>query len=757
MMRQHALVRLAAARPRSPRAATTTTPPAATRPTATDRADGRPSRRRSPPASRSPRTAARPTRTPARSPTSPGFDFAATASIVDVVVAEQRGYFDELCLDVELTAELLDRQLPARRRRRGPVRLRRLVQRGRRLRHGQRRRPRRRRRRGPHGDRRPDPQAGRRPTTLEDLAGTTIGVKGKIPPSVAAMLAGAGLVEGERLRDGAARRLRPDRPLSHLDGIVGFPGYKSNEPGQLERAGIDVRPVRPDRVRRPRVVRRALHDPAVRSTSTRRRRRTSCGRRCAGLADAIADPAAATQTAIDLVEANGNPSFLSLEGESFRWADRRRAARRPRRPTATGIGVPDVDAAAGRGRRLRRGRPVRRRPPPTLADVRRRRPRSPRSTTTTPRSSGPADSLLTLLAPARRDTASGERSDAPGDRRCEWRHGPSVVIMPRRDRAPPRRLGRADRPRRRLRHVRDRGPRHPDAGLRRGAADDARRSGSWRRCTATRPTSSTRTSATPTPRSTPRSRALAHHLRDVHGVGSGDRVALAMRNYPEWVVGYWAIASLGAAVVGMNAWWTTPEMEYGLADSRPKVLIADDERLERVLPVLDGLRADGAAARHRRALRPRAARRRRPLGRRGPTPATPRPSCPTPTSTPTTTPRSSTRRARPASRRAPSSPTAARCTTSCTWCSGRWPRRRPRPRRSPPATSPAPTPAPAPARAARVHGPDAAVPRHGLQLPAAPGDAHRRQDRAHVQVGPRPGARADRARAASPTSPACRR
>lgn len=87
-------------------------------------------------------------------------------------------------------------------------------------------------------------------------------------------------------------------------------------------------------------------------------------------------------------------------------------------------------------------------------------------------------------------------------------------------------------------------------------------------------------------------RALAHHLRDAHGVGSGDRVALAMRNYPEWVVGYWAIVSLGAAVVGMNAWWTSPEMAYGLADSRPKVLIADDERLERVLPVLDELRAE---------------------------------------------------------------------------------------------------------------------------------------------------------------------
>ena len=51
--------------------------------------------------------------------------------------------------------------------------------------------------------------------------------------------------------------------------------------------------------------------------------------------------------------------------------------------------------------------------------------------------------------------------------------------------------------------------------------------------------------------------------------------------------------SLGAAVVGMNAWWTGPEMEYALADSAPKVLIADDERLERVLPHLDSIRSQG--------------------------------------------------------------------------------------------------------------------------------------------------------------------
>jgi long-chain acyl-CoA synthetase len=87
-------------------------------------------------------------------------------------------------------------------------------------------------------------------------------------------------------------------------------------------------------------------------------------------------------------------------------------------------------------------------------------------------------------------------------------------------------------------------------------------------------------------------RALAARLVEVHDVQPGDRVALAMRNYPEWVFGYWAVISIGAAVVGMNAWWTTEEMQYGLSDSKPKVLIADGERVERVLPVLDALRAD---------------------------------------------------------------------------------------------------------------------------------------------------------------------
>lgn len=66
------------------------------------------------------------------------------------------------------------------------------------------------------------------------------------------------------------------------------------------------------------------------------------------------------------------------------------------------------------------------------------------------------------------------------------------------------------------------------------------------------------------------------------GVKPGDRVAIAMRNYPEWMLIYWACVSIGVAAVGMNAWWTAEEMAYALKDSAPKVLFADAERLARV-------------------------------------------------------------------------------------------------------------------------------------------------------------------------------
>lgn len=75
--------------------------------------------------------------------------------------------------------------------------------------------------------------------------------------------------------------------------------------------------------------------------------------------------------------------------------------------------------------------------------------------------------------------------------------------------------------------------------------------------------------------------AVAAWLAD-QGVKAGDRVAIAMRNYPEWMLIYWACACSGIAVVGMNAWWTAEEMAYALNDSAPKVVFLDTERLDRL-------------------------------------------------------------------------------------------------------------------------------------------------------------------------------
>ncbi|MFD1610675.1 class I adenylate-forming enzyme family protein [Sphingomonas tabacisoli] len=77
--------------------------------------------------------------------------------------------------------------------------------------------------------------------------------------------------------------------------------------------------------------------------------------------------------------------------------------------------------------------------------------------------------------------------------------------------------------------------------------------------------------------------ALARAL-EARGIGKGDRVATAMRNLPEWVVSFFAITSLGAIAVPLNAWWTGPELEYGLKDSGATLLIADAPRWERIAP-----------------------------------------------------------------------------------------------------------------------------------------------------------------------------
>jgi long-chain acyl-CoA synthetase len=86
---------------------------------------------------------------------------------------------------------------------------------------------------------------------------------------------------------------------------------------------------------------------------------------------------------------------------------------------------------------------------------------------------------------------------------------------------------------------------------------------------------------------------LANKLRDEFGVKKGDRVAVVMRNYPQWPVSFFAPLLIGAITTPLNSWWTGEELEYGLADSGAKVAIVDPEKLERIrehLPKLTQLK-----------------------------------------------------------------------------------------------------------------------------------------------------------------------
>lgn len=84
---------------------------------------------------------------------------------------------------------------------------------------------------------------------------------------------------------------------------------------------------------------------------------------------------------------------------------------------------------------------------------------------------------------------------------------------------------------------------------------------------------------------------LAHRLRGDLGLHKGDRVAIAMRNLPEWVMAFWGAVAAGAVVVPLNAWWTGAELAYGLEDSGACVAFVDAERSDRIKPHLGDLHA----------------------------------------------------------------------------------------------------------------------------------------------------------------------
>ena len=74
---------------------------------------------------------------------------------------------------------------------------------------------------------------------------------------------------------------------------------------------------------------------------------------------------------------------------------------------------------------------------------------------------------------------------------------------------------------------------------------------------------------------------LAHEFQ-ARGVKKGDRVALAMRNLPEWPVVFFAAVTNGAICVPLNAWWTGDELAFGLSNSGTKLLVCDEERWDRL-------------------------------------------------------------------------------------------------------------------------------------------------------------------------------
>jgi len=245
-----------------------------------------------------------------------GFDFAAAASIIDVIVAEQSGYFDDLCLDVELKpsfatanytlvgsdqaqfasagnyTEILNNTGAGAEFVAfidyGKTPIEALI----------------------------TPDGGA--TELSELEGKTIGVKGDIPPSIVAMLAGAGLSRGtdyqEVLLDGFD-------PQAHLaTGIDGLPVFKSNEPGQLDAAGVTFNLFDPVDTDIPGTfgllyTSKGFYDEHP--TAAEDFARASLK----GMEDAIADPEAAVDMSVDMIDAAGNQAFLTKDGELFRWQE----------------------------------------------------------------------------------------------------------------------------------------------------------------------------------------------------------------------------------------------------------------------------------------------------------------------------------------------------------------------------------------------------------------------------------------------------
>ncbi|MCD2195644.1 acyl--CoA ligase [Actinomycetospora endophytica] len=71
--------------------------------------------------------------------------------------------------------------------------------------------------------------------------------------------------------------------------------------------------------------------------------------------------------------------------------------------------------------------------------------------------------------------------------------------------------------------------------------------------------------------------ALARRYAEA-GLRHGDRVAICLRNYPEWAPLCWAAWVSGLVVVPLNAWWQPAELAHAVGDAAPRLVVADGER-----------------------------------------------------------------------------------------------------------------------------------------------------------------------------------
>lgn len=96
----------------------------------------------------------------------------------------------------------------------------------------------------------------------------------------------------------------------------------------------------------------------------------------------------------------------------------------------------------------------------------------------------------------------------------------------------------------------------------------------------------------------------AWHLQNEFSVKKGTSIAIAMRNYPEFLILVMAISALGAKVVFLNAWWTTKELKYALEDSSAKLVFADGPRTKSIEPLVQDLNLQLIAVREAEAFWP---------------------------------------------------------------------------------------------------------------------------------------------------------